>query len=114
MCYHSGLVKRLDDYLGPSSWPYVACIGSSRQASTPSLSFVSVRAMLFTAMGDDEVAALVCDNGSGMVKAGFVDEDASRAVFPSIVDCLRSQEVWWIWSERIATSVTRRKANAAV
>ena len=41
--------------------------------------------MLFTAMGDDEVAALVCDNGSGMVKAGFAGEDASRAVFPSIV-----------------------------
>ena len=36
-------------------------------------------------MGDDEVAALVCDNGSGMVKAGFAGEDASRAVFPSIL-----------------------------
>ena len=41
--------------------------------------------MLFTAMGDDEVAALVCDNGSGMVKAGFAGDDAPRAVFPSIV-----------------------------
>ena len=41
--------------------------------------------MLFTAMGDDEVAALVCDNGSGMVKAGFAGDDASRAVFPSIL-----------------------------
>ena len=36
-------------------------------------------------MGDDEVAALVCDNGSGMVKAGFAGDDAPRAVFPSIV-----------------------------
>ena len=44
-----------------------------------------VSALCFTAIGDDEVAALVCDNGSGMVKAGFAGEDASRAVFPSIV-----------------------------
>jgi len=39
-------------------------------------------------MSDDEseeVQALVCDNGSGMVKAGFAGDDAPRAVFPSIV-----------------------------
>ena len=37
-------------------------------------------------MGDeDEVAAIVCDNGSGMVKCGFAGDDAPRAVFPSIV-----------------------------
>jgi len=36
-------------------------------------------------MDEDEVAALVCDNGSGMVKAGFAGDDAPRAVFPSIV-----------------------------
>lgn len=34
---------------------------------------------------ETEVAALVCDNGSGMVKAGFAGDDAPRAVFPSIV-----------------------------
>jgi actin-related protein len=34
---------------------------------------------------DDDVAALVVDNGSGMVKAGFAGDDAPRAVFPSIV-----------------------------
>ena len=33
----------------------------------------------------EEVAALVCDNGSGMCKAGFAGDDAPRAVFPSIV-----------------------------
>jgi len=33
----------------------------------------------------DEVAALVIDNGSGMCKAGFAGDDAPRAVFPSIV-----------------------------
>jgi len=36
-------------------------------------------------MDDDELAALVCDNGSGLVKAGFAGDDAPRAVFPSIV-----------------------------
>jgi len=32
-----------------------------------------------------ETTPLVCDNGSGMVKAGFAGDDAPRAVFPSIV-----------------------------
>jgi len=36
-------------------------------------------------MCDDETAALVVDNGSGMCKAGFAGDDAPRAVFPSIV-----------------------------
>ena len=31
---------------------------------------------------DGEVSALVCDNGSGMVKSGFAGDDAPRAVFP--------------------------------
>jgi len=34
---------------------------------------------------EEEVAALVVDNGSGMVKSGFAGDDAPRAVFPSIV-----------------------------
>jgi len=34
---------------------------------------------------EDEVAALVVDNGSGMCKAGFAGDDAPRSVFPSIV-----------------------------
>nr|QWE91166.1 beta-actin [Placidida sp.]QWE91170.1 beta-actin [Placidida sp.]QWE91171.1 beta-actin [Placidida sp.]QWE91172.1 beta-actin [Placidida sp.] len=36
-------------------------------------------------MADDEVAALVVDNGSGMCKAGFAGDDAPRSVFPSLV-----------------------------
>jgi len=36
-------------------------------------------------MQEDDVAALVVDNGSGMCKAGFAGDDAPRAVFPSIV-----------------------------
>jgi len=34
---------------------------------------------------EEEAAALVIDNGSGMVKSGFSGDDAPRAVFPSIV-----------------------------
>jgi actin beta/gamma 1 len=41
----------------------------------------------------EEVAALVVDNGSGMVKAGFAGDDAPRAVFPSIVGRPRHQGV---------------------
>lgn len=42
-------------------------------------------------MCDEEVAALVVDNGSGMCKAGFAGDDAPRAVFPSIVGRPRHQ-----------------------
>merc|ERR1711920_1153912 len=34
---------------------------------------------------NEEMQALVVDNGSGMCKAGFAGDDAPRAVFPSIV-----------------------------
>lgn len=40
---------------------------------------------------EDEIAALVVDNGSGMCKAGFAGDDAPRAVFPSIVGRPRHQ-----------------------
>ena len=38
-----------------------------------------------SSMADEDVQALVLDNGSGMCKAGFAGDDAPRAVFPSIV-----------------------------
>jgi len=44
------------------------------------------------AEGEDQ-QALVVDNGSGMVKAGFAGDDAPRAVFPSIVGRPRHQGV---------------------
>merc|ERR1712193_588108 len=40
---------------------------------------------LLITMCDDDVQALVVDNGSGMCKAGFAGDDAPRSVFPSIV-----------------------------
>jgi actin beta/gamma 1 len=42
---------------------------------------------------DEEAAACVIDNGSGMMKAGFAGDDAPRAVFPSIVGRPRHQGV---------------------
>ncbi|KAL0426321.1 UNVERIFIED_CONTAM: actin [Sesamum latifolium] len=33
----------------------------------------------------EDIQPLVCDNGTGMVKAGFAGDDAPRAVFPSII-----------------------------
>ena len=42
-------------------------------------------------MCDDDVAALVVDNGSGMCKAGFAGDDAPRDIFPSIVGRPRLQ-----------------------
>jgi len=44
---------------------------------------------------DDETTALVCDNGSGLCKAGFAGDDAPRAVFPSIVGRPRHQVCWY-------------------
>ncbi|KAL7638497.1 UNVERIFIED_CONTAM: hypothetical protein RMT77_011067 [Armadillidium vulgare] len=44
-------------------------------------------------MCDDEIPALVIDNGSGMCKAGFAGDDAPRAVFPSIVGRPRHEGV---------------------
>ncbi len=46
---------------------------------------------------DDDVAALVVDNGSGMCKAGFAGDDAPRAVFPSIVGRPRHQVPTAVW-----------------
>jgi len=40
---------------------------------------------------DEAAAALVVDNGSGMVKSGFSGDDAPRAVFPSIVGRAKHQ-----------------------
>lgn len=52
---------------------------------------------------DDEIAALVVDNGSGMCKAGFAGDDAPRAVFPSIVGRPRHQVSRW---SRVVTNCT--------
>ncbi|KAH8235482.1 hypothetical protein KR032_001275, partial [Drosophila birchii] len=42
-------------------------------------------------MGDEGVPALVVDNGSGTLKAGFAGDDAPRALFPSMIGRPRHQ-----------------------
>jgi len=44
-------------------------------------------------IAQDDVAALVVDNGSGVCKAGFAGDDAPRSVFPSIIGRPRFCEV---------------------
>lgn len=52
---------------------------------------VSDHVRLSNMCDDEETTALVCDNGSGLVKGGFAGDDAPRAVFPSIVGRPRHQ-----------------------
>lgn len=53
--------------------------------------FINPLLLFFYRMAEDDIAALVVDNGSGMCKAGFAGDDAPRAVFPSIVGRPRHQ-----------------------
>ena len=47
---------------------------------------------------DEDIAAVVIDNGSGMCKAGFAGDDAPRAVFPAITGRARYDvSVWGKW-----------------
>lgn len=55
-------------------------------------------------MCEEEVAALVIDNGSGMCKAGFAGDDAPRAVFPSIVGRPRHQGVMVGMGQKVGQS----------
>ncbi|KAL1208485.1 Actin-12 [Cardamine amara subsp. amara] len=41
----------------------------------------------------EDIQPLVCDNGTGMVKAGVAGDDAPRAAFPSIVGSTRQTGV---------------------
>ena len=43
--------------------------------------------------GDEDSTAIVVDNGSGIVKAGFAGEEAPQVVFPCVVGSPRHQGV---------------------
>ena len=43
---------------------------------------------------EEEMQALVVDNGSSMIKAGFAGDDGPRAVFPSIVGLENSKDTY--------------------
>ena len=70
-------------------------VSQATASSHPTLSLLSLSCLFEPqpVMAEDEVAALVVDNGSGMCKAGFAGDDAPRAVFPSIVGRPRHQGV---------------------
>ena len=68
-------------------------------------------------MCDEDTAALVVDNGSGMCKAGFAGDDAPRAVFPSIVGRPRHQVIMPFSNNsalRIYTHVTIKLSQLAL
>lgn len=46
---------------------------------------------------EDEIVAVVIDNGSGMCKVGFAGNDAPHAVFPSIAGRPRHQVFHYIF-----------------
>lgn len=65
-------------------------------------------------MCDEETTALVCDNGSGLCKAGFAGDDAPRAVFPSIVGRPRHQVgTRGAWGQPLPCSNHQNVANEA-
>ena len=45
-------------------------------------------------MGDDEVTALVVDNGSGMCKVGIAGEDVPQLSFLQLLEKLVIKEPW--------------------
>ncbi|KAK1891489.1 Actin alpha skeletal muscle [Dissostichus eleginoides] len=75
-----------DPLLNPNGWrSLLSSSGRAPPHASPSASA--------NMCDDEETTALVCDNGSGLVKAGFAGDDAPRAVFPSIVGRPRHQGV---------------------
>ncbi|XVF68079.1 hypothetical protein PTKIN_Ptkin10aG0174300 [Pterospermum kingtungense] len=40
-------------------------------------------------MADEDIQAIVCDNGTALIKTGFAGDDAPKAVFPSVAGRLR-------------------------
>ena len=80
------------NFMGAICWTNNGMTGDSKRNEVrdvtviPFLSFTALSIMC-----DDDIAALVLDNGSGMCKAGFAGDDAPRAVFPSIVGRPRHQ-----------------------
>ena len=102
-------------------FPMVQAVLQDQGSEIPQWLLKTVSMSLFPAFADEEVAALVVDNG-GM--AGFAGYDAPRAVpstvacarlFPHIVLCSlcssagpRSSASWWVWSRR---TVVRAQAR---
>merc|ERR1712198_408148 len=61
------------------------CSDTHREFVKSFCCFSTTQTLSATMCDDEEAAALVIDNGSGMVKCGFAGDDAPRAVFPSVI-----------------------------
>lgn len=60
-------------------------------------------------MADDEVTALVIDNGSETCKVGFAGDDNPRAVFPSIVGHPKHTVSYWCVTNWVISTVCKEK-----
>ncbi|KAK7323444.1 hypothetical protein VNO77_26917 [Canavalia gladiata] len=60
----------------------------------------------------EDIQPFVCDNGTGMVKAGFAGDDAPKAVFPSIVGRPRHTGVWVKRMPMLAMKPNRKRGYA--
>jgi len=74
----------------------------------------SARRLLSGSDDEEEVQALVIDNGSGMCKAGFAGDDAPRAVFPSIVGRPRHEGVMVGMGEKMAYVGDEAQSNRGI
>merc|ERR1712156_782502 len=54
-----------------------------------------------TNMCDEDTAALVVDNGSGMCKAGFAGDDAPGLSSLPLLDALATRVSWSVWVKRM-------------
>ena len=96
VCFCVLILSQIARFIGPTLDPP----GSCRPQMGPMLAtwslisgLVSHTSLTFPelTMCEDEIQALVIDNGYGMCKAGFAGDDAPRAVFPSVVGRPRYQ-----------------------
>ena len=60
---------------------------------------------------DEEVTAVVIDNGSGMCKAGFAGDDAPRSVFSTVVGRPKFQVLWLDSTKKKFMLVTKLNKN---
>ncbi|MBZ3872616.1 Actin, aortic smooth muscle [Sciurus carolinensis] len=79
--------------LGFDAYTYRSLILSHNEYSTLSGLLTEPYESVPAMCEEEDSTALVCDNGSGLCKAGFAGDDAPRAVFPSIVGRPRHQGV---------------------
>ncbi|CAD6343943.1 unnamed protein product [Miscanthus lutarioriparius] len=73
--------------VGPDRFagPGMTCLDAHVQTDALTEVLSNIKSNSVEMADGEDIQPLVCDNGTGMVKAGFAGDDAPRAVFPSIV-----------------------------